>query len=310
MANRDKQRKNEVIKQLLVILLSGILSSVALNFFLIPANVLSAGMNGLAQIVSTVLSQQLAVKADAGIFIFLLNVPIFILSFVKLGKAATIFSFFNVVAVSFFTAVLPKGEVTDNIMLNAIVGGVLVGIAAGYSLKMGFTTGGLDILSVILSKTTGRTVGKYMLFMNGVIVFIAGLIYDWESALFTIVSIFCMSQVVDMIHTNHQKLTAMIITQKPDEVCRSVFQEMFRGTTLLPSRGGFSKTESTTVMIVITRYELYQLEQILRVADPNAFVNFIPTLGVIGNFANEDEQIYYKKTGQLPEMKKHLSRKK
>ncbi|MDH6364033.1 uncharacterized membrane-anchored protein YitT (DUF2179 family) [Enterococcus sp. PF1-24] len=301
-------QKNEFIKRGLAILITAISGALALNYFLIPANVLSAGINGIAQIISKILNQEFSLQIDTGIFIFLLNMPIFVLSFLKLGKEATIYSFINVLGVSLFTTLLPTGQITDNIMLNAIVGGVLLGVGGGFSLKMGFTTGGMDIISLVLSKTTGRTVGKYMFFLNSLIVLFAGLIFDWESALFTIVSIFCMSQVVDMIHTSHQKLTVMIVTEKADQICEAVSQQMFRGMTLLNSQGGFRKTQNTTIMMVITRYELYQLEQILHEVDENAFVNVLATQGIIGQFANEEEQRYYKSTGNFPEMKKHGTR--
>lgn len=85
-----------------------------------------------------------------------------------------ILSFANVISMSIFTTFVPVGQVTDNVLMNAITGGVLLGIGAGLSLKFGFTTGGLDIISLLLSKTTGRTVGNYMMLLNGVIVVVAG----------------------------------------------------------------------------------------------------------------------------------------
>lgn len=301
-------QQNQLIKRVLVILLSGLAGAVSLNYFLIPAHVLSAGMNGVAQIIASVLHTNFDLTIDTGLFIFLLNVPVFILGFIKLGKEATIFSFVNVVVVSLITMILPTGQVTDNIMMNAIVGGVILGIGAGFSLKMGFTTGGMDIISLVLSKTTGRTVGNYMFALNGLIVVMAGLIFSWESALYTIVSIFCMSQIVDVIHTSHQKLTVMIVTQKSEAVAHQIKTQMFRGMTLFPTVGGFSQANNTTIMMVITRYELYQLEQILHEVDENAFVNVLPTQAVLGQFANEEEQKYYQTTGMFPEMKKRRSR--
>ena len=147
--------------------------------------------------------------------------------------------------------------------MNALVGGVLLGVGVGISLKMGFTTGGMDIISLVLSQTTGKTVGNYMLMLNGLIVVIAGFLFNWESALYTIISIYAMTQVIDAIHTSHQKVTAMIVTVKPDEVTAAIAQNMVRGMTLLPSIGGYSKKEGKTIMMVITRYEMYDLDQIV-----------------------------------------------
>ncbi|WP_321387587.1 YitT family protein [uncultured Enterococcus sp.] len=301
-------KRSEFIKKIFVIALTGITGAMGLNMFLIPAQVFSAGMNGIAQILATLLYSHLSITIDTGLFIFLLNLPVFALGFWKLGKEATIFSFVNVAVASAMTMILPVYTVTDNPLMNAIVGGVLIGIGAGLSLKMGFTTGGMDIISLVLSRTTGNTVGKYIFALNSIIVAIAGFLFNWESALYTIISIYCMTQVIDALHTSHQKVTAMIITTNSDEVVQGIANQMARGMTLLPSIGGYSKAEGRMIMMVITRYELYDLEQIVHSIDENAFMNIVPTQTVLGRFANEDEQRFFKSTGSFPEMKKHRIR--
>ncbi|XUB29217.1 YitT family protein [Enterococcus sp. DIV0176] len=303
-------QKNEMLKKLVVILITGVTAAVALNYFLIPANVFSAGMNGIAQIIASLLYEWFHIQADTGIFIFILNIPVFILGFLKVGKGSTILSFINVLGVSLMTTIMPVGHVTDNILMNALVGGVLLGVGAGLSLKMGFTTGGMDIISLVLSQTTGKTVGNYMFILNGIIVVIAGFFFNWESALYTIISIYALTQVVDAIHTSHQKVTAMIVTVKPDQVTEELMKNMVRGLTLLPSVGGYSKKDGKMIMMVITRYELYDLDQIVHEVDEDAFINILPTQSVFGRFANEQEQKTYRSTGVLPEPKKKQNRKK
>ena len=256
-----KHQQSERLKKIGVILLSGLTAAIALNFFLIPAKVLSAGMNGVAQLIVAVGWEQFGLHLSTGLFILLLNVPIF------------------------------------------IFGGVLLGVGVAYSLKMGFTTGGMDILSLILSKTTGKTVGKYMFMLNGIIVMLSGFIFSWESALYTIISIFAMSYVVDMLHTSHQKVTALIITTKAESVGKNISKHVFRGMTLLPSVGGYSGVPGNMIMMVVTRYEIYDLEQAVLEADENAFINFVPTQSITGRFATDDEQRTFKTTGVFPELK-------
>ncbi|MTD38062.1 DUF2179 domain-containing protein [Erwinia sp. CPCC 100877] len=303
-------KQSETVKKFLVIFITGILVAISLNFFLIPANVFSAGMNGVAQVIAALLYTHLGITIDTGLFILLLNLPIFLLGFLKLGKESTIYSFLNVAWVSLTTIFIPIHVVTENPLMNAIAGGVLIGIGAGLSLKLGFTTGGMDIVSLVLSKTTGKTVGNYMFMLNGIIVLIAGFVFDWESALYTIISIYCMTQVVDMIHTSHQKVTAMIVTVQPDTVTQAISKQMVRGMTLLPSVGGYSGVQGRMIMMVITRYELYDLEQIVHEVDENAFINIVPTHSVMGRFANEDEQRMLKSTGNLPEIKRPKKKKR
>ncbi|HIX69377.1 YitT family protein [Enterococcus diestrammenae] len=302
-------KNTEILKRIGVLIVCGLTSAISLNYFLIPAKVLSAGMNGVAQIIVAIGLNNFGIQLNTGLFIFILNIPIFVIGFWKLGKEATFWSFLNVVTISLVTMFFPHGELTENILMNALMGGLFIGIGAGLALKLGFTTGGMDILSLVLSKTTGKTVGNFMFILNGTIVLFAGFIFSWESALYTIISIYMMSYVVDIIHTSHQKLTAMIITTKPDEVGRSISERVFRGMTLLPSVGAYSGVESKTIMMVITRYELYDLEQAILEADEQAFVNILPTQSILGRFATEDEQRTFKATGVFPEMKPRKRKK-
>ena len=112
-----------------------------------------------------------------------------------------------------------------------------------------------------------------------------------------------------MIHTSHQKLTVLIVTTKPDEVGKSISQRVFRGMTLLPSIGGYSGVESKTIMMVITRYELYDLEQAVLEADENAFVDMLATQSIIGRFATQDEQRTFTATGVFPEVRTQRKRR-
>ncbi|MFZ6624222.1 YitT family protein [Vagococcus fluvialis] len=288
-------QQNELIKKFAIIIFAGVIIAVALNLFLIPANVFSAGVNGLAQLFSGILLNSFDIKLDTGILIFLMNIPIAILGWIKLGKSATIFSLLTVLSVTIMTLIIPVVEITDNQLMNGIVGGVLTGVAVGLTMKFGFSTGGMDIVSLVLSKTTGRSVGSLMMIINAFIIATAGFVFDWESALFTVISIYGTTQVVDRIHTRHQKVTAFVITSKPEEVIHSIQNEIVRGMTLLPGTGVYSRKETSVIMTVVTKYELYALEQAVYLADQNSFINILPTQTIVGNFWNEDQQNEMKK---------------
>ncbi|MHC5267849.1 YitT family protein [Enterococcus sp. LJL98] len=295
----EKRQHIEFLKKIGTIGITGLLNAIGMNYFLTPGNILSAGVNGISQITVEVVQRQFHLSLSMGALIFLFNIPVFILGFIKLGKDAMIFSFINVLVVSIMIMSFPEGQFTDNILLNAIVGGVLIGGGVGLSLKMGFTTGGMDVLSLIFSKMTGKTVGNYMMALNGIIVLMAASIFSVESALFTVISLYAMSRVIDLIHTNHQKVTALIITTKPDEVGKNISERLYRGMTLLPSVGGYSGLPSSTIMIVVTRYELYDLEQAAMEMDEKVFINVLPTHSITGHFATDDEQRTFKATGSL-----------
>lgn len=279
----------QMITRFVIVIFTGIISAIAVNDFLVPGDVFAAGVTGVAQLLEGLFSF-LHIPMKTGILIFLINIPIMILGWVKLGKQNTIYSILTVFSVSFFTTIIPQTTITDNQLMNSLMGGVLLGMAVGLCLKFGFTTGGLDIVSLVLSKTTGKTVGSFMMLINMLIVIFAGIFYNLASALYTIICIFAMTQVIDLIHTSHQKLTAFITTSKSEEVKQSILKDLVRGFTLMPSVGGYSGQDTMTIMIVISRYELYDLEQAVYSVDENAFVNIVPTQTVLGRFYNEDEQ--------------------
>ena len=279
----------QMITRFVIVIFTGIISAIAVNDFLVPGDVFAAGVTGVAQLLEGLFSF-LHIPMKTGILIFLINIPIMILGWVKLGKQNTIYSILTVFSVSFFTTIIPQTTITDNQLMNSLMGGVLLGMAVGLCLKFGFATGGLDIVSLVLSKTTGKTVGSFMMLINMLIVIFAGIFYNLASALYTIICIFAMTQVIDLIHTSHQKLTAFITTSKAEEVKQSILKDLVRGFTLMPSVGGYSGQDTMTIMIVISRYELYDLEQAVYTVDENAFVNIVPTQTVLGRFYNEDEQ--------------------
>lgn len=290
--------KNELLTKLIVVVVTGILAAVSLNIFLIPANVFSAGLNGIAQLVSGAFDMYLGMTVNTGILIFVLNIPIFLISWLKLGKEATVYSFLTVVSMSVFTMIIPQYSITDNVLLNTVAGGVVVGLGAGLCLVFGFTTGGLDIIALVVAKTTGKTVGSLLFLQNLLIILVSGLMYDWETALYTIISIFCLTQIVDKMHTGSQKMTAFIISAKSDEIKAAIHSAIPRGMTLLPGRGGFTNQENTVIMMVVSKYELYDLEKLVYEIDEKAFVNIVPTQSVMGQFLNEDEQREHRKALQ------------
>lgn len=284
---------NTTIKRLLIVAISGITAGVALNYFLIPAAVLSSGLSGVAQIIQQVLQDTWGLESNIGLLIMVLNLPIFLLGFIKLGKAATFWSFITVVVNSLIIGWLPQGQVTDDVLMNALVGGLLMGISGGVTLKLGFTTGGLDILSLVMAKTTGRSVGNFILLLNGLIVLVAGCIFSLESALYTLISIFVMSQMIDVIHNDQQKVTIFIITNQSQRLLVSLRETIIRGVTHWPSRGGYSGEGRETIMIVATRYELFEIRRKVQETDPEAFINIVATQGIVGKFASEEEQRAY-----------------
>lgn len=274
-------------KKLFVVLVGAMLTASGLNLFLIPANVYSSGFAGIAQLLSSVLTQYTPITISTGILLFLLNVPVTILGWMKVGKSFTIYSFISVAATAFFLEIIPVYPLSEDILLNAVFGGVILAVGVGFTLKWGASSGGVDIIAMVLSRMKDRPVGTYIFALNAVIIIVAGLLYGWEKSLYTLVSLYVTTRIIDTIHTRHEKLTAMIITNKGEELTTAIHERLVRGITSVPAKGSYSKEQKEMLIIVITRYELFDLERIIRTVDPKAFTNIVETAGIFGSFRKD-----------------------
>ncbi|QGQ48607.1 YitT family protein [Metabacillus sediminilitoris] len=274
-------------KKIIVVLLGALLNAVSLNLFLIPADVYSSGFTGVAQLLSSAIIDYTDFSISTGILLLLLNIPVAILGWLKVGKTFTLYSFLSVVATTVFLGFIPLQSLSDDILLNAVFGGVILAVGVGFTLKYGASTGGLDIIAMVLSRMKDKPIGGYIFLLNAIIIFTAGLLNGWEKALYTLVALYATTRVIDTIHTRHVKLTAMVVTKKAEALKQAIHSKLVRGITTVPAKGGFTNEPKDMMIIVITRYELYDLERIIKEVDPNAFTNIIQTTGIFGFFRKD-----------------------
>lgn len=275
-------------KRIIIVIVGALLNAIALNFFFIAANVYASGFTGIAQILSTIFIDIFNINLSTGIVLFILNIPVAILGWLKVGKGFTIYSFVSVAFTTFFLELIPIEHLSNDIMLNAVFGGVIAGMGIGITLKWGASTGGSDIIAMVLSRLKDKPIGGYLMAINGAIIVLAGFINEPENALYTLLALYVTTRVIDGIHTRHEKLTAMIVTRKAEELQKEIHNTMVRGITILPAKGAYSKIDKNMLVLVITRYELYDLEKIIKEVDPNAFTNIIQTAGIFGFFRRND----------------------
>ncbi|MBN6887577.1 uncharacterized membrane-anchored protein YitT (DUF2179 family) [Cytobacillus horneckiae] len=270
-------------KKIIIVVIGALLNAFAMNFFLIPANVYASGFTGVAQLLSSILNGAIS----TGILLFILNVPVAIFAWKRVGRSFTIYSIVSVALMTLFMEVLPIVHISHDILLNAVFGGVIAAIGVGITLKWGASTGGMDIIAMILSKMKDRPIGTYFFTLNAIIIITAGLLYGWEKALYTLVTLYASTRVIDAIHTRHEKLTAMIITKKQDEMKKAIHNRLVRGITIIPARGAFSNDNKEMLMIVISRFELFDLQRTIQEVDPAAFTNIVNTADVYGVFRKD-----------------------
>lgn len=259
--------------------------SMALNFFWEPGKIYSSGITGAAQIIATLTSRYAPVTLPTGVMLFVLNVPLFILAWRKIGHRFTVFTFCSVLFSMIMIRLVPPITITFDPIVCAIFGGLINGIGTGMALKNGISTGGLDIIGIVLRKKTGKSIGSINIAFNCVIVILAGILFGWVHALYSAMGIFINGRVIDMVYTSHQKLQVMIVTDEPKRVIHDIQMHMRRGITIVhDAEGAYKHEEKTVLFTIISRYEMHDLEEALRQSDPYAFVSMTESVKIMGHF--------------------------
>jgi uncharacterized membrane-anchored protein YitT (DUF2179 family) len=277
--------KRELIIKVIVVIFGALLNAFAMNCFLIPVSVYSSGFSGLAQLLTNLLNDFTPFSASTGILLAVLNIPVIILAWKKIGPSFTYFTILSVGITTLFLEIIPITPLfSKDILLNSVFGGLIVAVGIGYTLKYGASTGGLDIVALVLSRSKGKPVGTYFFLFNAIIILTAGYIYGMEKALYTLINLYVTSRLIDAIHTSHVKVTAFIVTTKGDELRKEIHQKLVRGITAINAKGAFTNQDKQILMMVLSRYELYHLSRVIKSVDEKAFTNIVQTIDVFGEF--------------------------
>ena len=274
-------------KSLAMISVGTLLFAIGINWFINPSGLYVGGVTGISQIISRLLFNNFGMKVNLGMLIWSINIPLLLVSYKFLGKRFTYHTLYTVTVLTVFLNIVPEISFSDDLFLNIVVGGVIYAIGSGTILKYGGSTGGLDILSQYLSMKTQGSFGQYSFGVNCIIIAIAGFFDGWEIALYTILLMFVQMQVVDRIHTPHKSYTVFIVTNKQDDVIKTLQARLGRGITIINAEGAYTHTNRSLLMMVVSSYELYIALQLLHDVDPNSFTNVLQSSQVQGNFGRK-----------------------
>lgn len=269
------------VYRLSVIFIASIILGVAFNLFLLPHEVLTGGITGIAMILG------LLSPINTGIWLILLNIPVLVMGWRIVGKVFIGNSIFSVLITSFTMQYIPVVKITDDALLSSVFGGVIAGVAIGIIIRFYGSTGGFDVIGLILTKKRDIPLGGLIFGLNSIVVFISGFVFAWELAMYTMASIYITGLVIDRIHTRHIKLTLMVVTSKGEELRKELLERLVRGITVIEGEGAYSKKKREVLYTVITRYELSIVRPLIKSIDPNAFVSVSETMEVMGNFRRE-----------------------
>ena len=271
----------------MIILFGTTLYVVAMNLFITPAALYTGGVTGIAQLISVFVEMATGQTVGLGVLVFILNVPILILGWKTIGRRFTILSIVAVLLQFVLFEVIPIAEVSGDVLLNSVFGGVLIGLGAGMVLKVGGSTGGMDIVAQYISQKYGGSFGSYSFAINAAIILIAGISQSWEVALYTIISIYITSTLIDRVHTIHENLTLYIVTDFEDEMIQALQDHIYRGVTILEGRGGYSKQSKSVLMMVLSSYEMYEVLALIKEVDDKAFTNVVRSEHIQGNYVKK-----------------------
>jgi uncharacterized membrane-anchored protein YitT (DUF2179 family) len=269
------QRRNfswKILRDYLYIALGALLQALAIRLFLVPAGLVNGGISGLAQIINHFTG------IPIGMMILIGNLPLFVIGWRFLGgRRFTLRTAFAVVTISVFTDllvfILPKDGLTSDLVLNTLYGGVASGIGYGLVYRGQGTSGGSDILARILNNWKGISISQSYLLTDSLIMFMGGLVYSWENALYAIVMLYISGVAAEVaLEGANVVRTALIITSEPEAVTQQVLENMERGVTVLSGRGAYTGSDRPVLYCVITRSEVTQLKALVNEIDPRAFI--------------------------------------
>lgn len=271
-------------KRLLVICLSAVVMAGNIKTFVRAGDLFPGGATGLTILIQRVFEMFFDVKLPYSLVNILLNaLPIYI-GFRYIGKKFTLYSCVMIFLTGFLTDIMPSYVVTYDTLLISIFGGMINGFAISVCLMMNATTGGTDFLAIYFSDKKGVDSFNLILGLNIVILSVAGFLFGWDKALYSIIFQFASTQVLHVLYKKYQKKTLFIVTNRPKEVCQIITETTHHGATILDGEGFYEGKERSVVYSVVSSAECKTVIQSVKAVDPQAFINAVRTEELTGRF--------------------------
>lgn len=253
-----------------------------IHMFAVPNNISNGGVTGVATVLNYIFP-----VLPIGATMLVLNIPLFILAFLSLGRKLFIKSFAATIILSAVTDIIepfvPAG--TDNRLLASIFYGVCTGVGLVLILMRGATSGGSDILGMLLNKKFPHIpIGRALFAIDCIVVVASGIVFgSIEDALYAAIVVFIAGEIIDTVLYGMDKgKTFLIVTDKVDEITSSVTENMDRGISIVPIKGGYTKTDKTMLICAVRAPEAAKLNKIIRSADPDAFTIVVEAGEIMG----------------------------
>ena len=257
-----------ILKKFFFLTIGPLIAAYALECFLVPNNIIDGGIIGVSIILAHI------TKYNLGLLIFVLNLPFILLAFNKIGKKFVLQTFYAIGILSLGTNFFHHIEnVTSDLLLATVFGGIILGLGVGIVLKNEGSMDGTEIMSLVLSKKFGFSIGEIIMGFNVIIYAAAGFVFGAEKAMYAIITYFIASKIIDAVleGLNNSK-SIRIISDKSYEIGQALLERLDVGVTYLDGEGGFSGKEKKLIYCVVARLEMAKLKEIVKEIDPAAFV--------------------------------------
>lgn len=261
------------IKNVFFLTLGSLIYAFAIEAFLLPSKIIDGGVTGISMILSTLLNKPLSM------FIIAINVPFIVLALKKLGKEFVFSTFYAILVfaagIVFFGQMFQGHCIIDNLelFLVAVFGGLILGAGVGLVIRNGASCDGTEVLAVYVTKKIPFSVGEIIMFINLFIFTIAGFVYDWQHALYSIITYFVAYKTMDVVIEGlNESKAVFIITDLSKEIGKEIMETMDVSVTYIDAEGGYSGKRKRLVYCVISRLQIQKIKDIAKTIDPIAFI--------------------------------------
>ena len=282
--NQASQLREFTIR-VLIITLSSLIAAVNLKSFVAAGDLFPGGFTGVARLIQRSALKFAGVELPFGPINLALNaVPAFI-SFKLVGKRFTLYSCLTIVLTSIFTDLIPAFEITEDILLICIFGGMVSGFAGSLCLHVRVTSGGTDFIAIALSERKNVDAWNYIFCGNVVLLFVAGALFGWDRALYSMLYQYASTQVIKTLDPDGRRATLLIVTGRETAggVCAQI-QDTQHTATLVEGVGLYNGEPCVMIYSVVADSEVRALTRKIHQSDPKAFVNVLRTQRVVGKF--------------------------
>lgn len=287
--NVEIKSKSNIIKVTMLILASLILA-ININTFVSAGELIPGGFTGLTLFIQRVVVASFKIVIPFTLINYTLNAVPAIICYFKIGKKFTLYSCLVVALSAILTDLLPHIDITKDLLLICIFGGLINGFAISLCLMAGATSGGSDFISLLMAKK-GNTHSWYYIFIGNVIlIIISGFTFGWDKALYSIIFQFTSTQIINTMHRRYKRNTLFIITDFPNPVYETIKSITNHGGTIFQGTGCYMKKTKNLVYSIVASDEVRDVIREVKKIDPDAFINIVKTDQVIGKFYQRPEE--------------------